>query len=165
MGSLYDLTREYDAVLDAIMSADAGDDVAGLLSQLDEIDEAWDAKAEGYARFLREVEARAEMAKAEAARLTERKRRLEATAEGLKIRMKTAMKARGLAIAETPIGTWKIGKGRESVEIIDASKIPAEYLIHQAPTVSKTAIMAAYKADGEIVPGTEIVRNESFGLK
>ena len=68
-------------------------------------------------------------------------------------------------MAETSIGTWKFGKGRESVEVRDASKVPEEYLVFAAPTVSKTAIMAAYKATGEIIPGTEIVRNESFGLK
>lgn len=165
MGTLYELTRAYDDVLEAVMGAEAGEDIAGLMAQLDAIDEAWDAKAENYARFLRETEARAEMAKAEADRLTARKKRLEALAESLKARMKAAMKARGLGAAETSIGTWKIGKGRESVEILDASKVPDEYLVYSAPSVSKTAIMAAYKATGEIIPGTEIVRNESFGLK
>ena len=165
MGTLYELTTAYNEVLDAVMGAEAGDDLAGLIARLDEIDEAWDTKAENYARFLRETEVRADAAKAEAERLTARRKRLEALEEGLLARMKFAMKARGLGIAETSIGTWKIGKGRESVQVLDAAKVPEEYLVYSAPTVSKTAIMAAYKATGEIVPGTEIVRNESFGLK
>lgn len=165
MGTLYELTTAYNAVLDAVMSAEAGDDLAGLMARLDEIDEEWDVKAENYARFLRETEVRAEAAKVEADRLTARRKRLEALEEGLLARMKFAMKARGLGIVETSIGTWKIGKGRESVKVLDASKVPEEYLVHPAPTVSKTAIMAAYKATGEIIPGTEIERNESFGLK
>lgn len=165
MGTLYELTTAYNDVLEAVLGAEAGDDIAGLMARLDEIDEAWDAKAENYARFLRETEARAEMAKAEADRLTARKKRLEALSESLMMRMKLAMKARGLGAAETSIGTWKIGKGRESVQVLDAAAIPDEYLVHPAPTVSKTAIMAAYKATGEIIPGTEIVRNETFGLK
>ena len=147
------------------MSAEAGEDIAGLMARLDEIDEAWDKKADNYARLMREAEARADVAKAEAERLTARRKRAEALAESLKARMKFAMKARGLGLAETSIGTWKFGKGRESVEILDAAKVPDEYLVHPAPTVSKTAIMAAYKATGEIIPGTEITRNESFGLK
>lgn len=165
MGTLYNLTTAYNEVLEAVMTAEAGDDLAGLMAQLDEIDEAWDAKAENYARFLRETEVRAEAAKTEADRLAARRKRLETLAESLKSRMKLAMKLRGLAAAETSIGTWKIGKGREAVEILDAAKVPEEYLIHPAPTVSKTAIMAAYKATGEIIPGTEIVRNETFALK
>lgn len=165
MGSLYDLTAAYNDILEAVMSAEAGEDIAGLMARLDEIDEAWDKKADNYARLMREAEARADVAKAEAERLTARRKRAEALAESLKTRMKFAMKARGLGLTETSIGTWKFGKGRESVEIRDASKVPDEYLVHPAPTVSKTAIMAAYKATGEIIPGTEIVRNESFGLK
>lgn len=165
MGTLYELTTAYNAVLESVMGAEAGEDIASLLARLDEIDEAWDKKADNYARMLREVEARAELAKAEAARLTDRKRRMEAIAESLKARMMLAMKARGLGVAETSIGTWKIGKGRESVQILDASKVPEEYLVYAEPTVSKAAILTAYKATGEIIPGTEIVRNESFGLK
>lgn len=162
---MYELTTAYNEVLDAVMGAEAGDDLVGLMAQLDDIDEAWEMKAENYAKFLRETQARAEAAKAEADRLTARRKRLEALEESLLARMKFAMKARGLGIAETSIGTWKIGKGRESVEVLDAAKVPDEYLVYAAPTVSKTAIMAAYKATGEIVPGTEIKRNESFGLK
>lgn len=165
MATLYELTDAYNELLEAVMGAETGDEISGLIAQLDEIDEAWDVKAENYARVMKEAEARAAAAEAEAKRLTERRRRYEATVEGLKARMKMAMKLRGVGAVETAIGTWKIGKGRESVQITDASKIPVEYLVQQAPTVNKTAIMAAYKADGEIVPGTEIVRNESFTLK
>lgn len=165
MGTLYELTAAYNAVLDAVMGAEDGDEIAALMARLDELGEAWEAKADNYARLLRETEARAEVAKAEADRLTTRRKRLEALAESLKNRMMLAMKTRGVTVAETSIGTWKIGKGREAVEILDAAKVPEEYLVYSAPSVSKTAVMAAYKATGEIVPGTEIRRNESFGLK
>lgn len=165
MATLYDLTEAYNDLLDAVMGAEAGDDIPGLMARLDEIGEAWDTKADNYAKLLRETESLAEMAKAEADRLTARRKRLEALGESLRARMKDAMKQRGLGAVETSIGTWKLGKGRESVQIIDPAKVPDEYLIYPAPTVSKTAIMAAYKATGEIIPGTEIVRNESFGLR
>lgn len=164
-GTLYDLTVAYNNLLEAVIGAEDGDEIAALMARLDEITEAWDVKADNYARMMREVETRAQAAKAEAERLTDRRRRLDALAESLKQRMFLAMKTRGLNSCETSIGTWKIGKGRESVEVIDAAKVPDEYLIHPAPTVSKVAIMAAYKATGEIIPGTEIRRNESFGLK
>ena len=165
MASLYKLTDAYNEVLDAVMGAEAGDDIPGLMAQLDEISEAWDTKADNYAKLLRETESLAEMAKAEADRLTARRKRLEALGESLTARMKDAMKQRGLGAVEPSIGTWKIGKGRESVQVSDPAKVPDEYLIHPAPTVSKSAIMAAYKATGEIIPGTEIVRNERFGMK
>ena len=165
MATLYELTDAYNELLEAVMGAETGDEISGLIAQLDEIDEAWDVKAENYARVMKEAEARAAAAEAEAKRLTERRRRYEATVEGLKARMKMAMKLRGVGAVETPIGTWKIGKGRESVQIIDAAKVPEQFLVYADPTVSKAAVMDWYKETGEVVPGTDIVRNPTFGLK
>ena len=163
--TLYELTAAYADLIEAVQETENGEEIADLLAQLDDVDKDWHAKAESYAKLLRETEARADAAKNEADRLTARRKKLNTLAEGLKARMKASMQLMGLTKAETAIGTWKIGKGRESVQVIDAIRIPMEYLMVQAPTVNKTAIMANYKATGEIVPGVEIVRNETFDLK
>lgn len=165
MGTLYQLTANLQEALANMEIAESGEEIAAILSELDGLETDWTVKAADYARALRNVEADAEALDAEIKRLTARKKRTEAIAEAMKYRMKTSMKALGLEKAETPIGTWKIGKGREAVEILDPGKVPEQYLIHPAPTVSKTAVMAAYKDTGEIVPGCDIVRHETFGLR
>jgi hypothetical protein len=165
MGTLYDLTQECNRILDAIMEAGEGDDIALLLDKMWESEEDWKTKVESYARMVLELGARAEAAEKEAERLTKRKRRCEATIDALKGRMLYAMQSRGLKKADTDIGCWHIRKNAPSVEIIDAAKIPAAYLVAQEPKVSKAAILAAYKQDGEIVPGTEIVQRESVSFK
>ncbi len=165
MGTLYELTAQYNDILQAIMDAEDGEDIAALTAQLAEIDEDYNTKAENYARLMIELNARHDAAKNEADRLTKRAKRLEATVEALKARMLISMKTRGVKAIDTGIGRWSTRQNAPSVEIIDAAKIPAEYLIEQAPKISKTAILAAYKADGEIVPGCEIVRKESISFK
>lgn len=165
MGTLYDLTDEYNRVMDAILDAGEGEDISSLLDQLNELEGDWNKKAENYAKMMREMDALGEAAGNEAARLKKRKERCEATVEALKMRMKYAMDARGIRKADTDIGSWHIRKNAPSVEIIDAAKIPAAYLVAQEPKVSKAAILAAYKQDGEIVPGTEIVQRESVSFK
>lgn len=165
MGTLYDLTDQCNRILSAILEADEGEDISLLLDRMGEAEDDWRVKVENYARMLLEVSARGEAAAKEAKRLTERKNRCEATAEALKARMMVAMQSRGLKKADTDIGSWHIRKNAPSVEIIDAAKIPAAYLVAQEPKVSKTAILAAYKRDGEIVPGTEIVQRESVSFK
>lgn len=165
MGTLYEITANLQDALAEMEIAESGEEIAAILAELDDIETDWTMKAADYARALRNIEADADALDAEIKRLTARKKRAETIAEAMKYRMKASMKALGLEKAETPIGTWKIGKGRESVEILDPSKVPEAYLIHPAPTVSKTAVMAAYKDTGEIVPGCDIVRHETFGLK
>lgn len=163
--TLYELSKEYMGLLDAIENSDGGDDIDSLIEQLDSVGESWNQKCDNYAKALRNIESDVDALKAEIDRLTKKKKTAEAAAEALKVRMKTAMKSLGLEKAETSIGVWKFGKGRESVQVIDPAQVPLQYKVFPAPTISKTAIMDWYKETGEIVPGAEIIRNESFGLK
>ena len=47
------------------------------------------------------------------------------------------------------------------MEIIDPNEVPGEYLVLQDPKVNKAAILAAYKETGEIIPGTDIIRDQA----
>lgn len=165
METLYELTQQYTELLRAILDAEEGDDTAALTARLDEIGEGYSVKAENYARLMIELDVRREATKAEADRLTKRAKRFETIIEAMKARMLNSMQALGAKAVDTTIGCWSIRKNPPSVEIIDAARIPKEYLIEQAPKISKTAILAAFKADGEIVPGCDIVRKDSISFK
>lgn len=165
MGTLYNLTMEIESIMQDIMDAESGEEIAALTARLEEIEGDWMQKAGSYARVLKEFEAREEALDREAKRLTQRKKNCEAAQARLKMMMMGGMKALGLKAVDTDIGRWTIRQNAPSVEIIDAAKIPPEYLIQPAPTVSKTAILATYKADGEIVAGCNIVRKESLQFR
>ena len=65
----------------------------------------------------------------------------------------------------SPCGTLKWAKGREHIEIENADNFCAAnadtpFVTFKA-SVSKKEIMAHFKATGEIIPGTDVVRSES----
>lgn len=165
MSTLYELTGAYNDILQAIMEAESGEEIAALTAQLEAIEGDWIHKAGSYARVLQELRTSEEALAKEVERLLIRKHNCAMAQEKLKSMMMMSMKTMNVKTVETDIGRWSIRKNAPSVEIIDASKIPKEYLIQQAPTISKTAILAVYKADGEIVPGCDIKQKESLQFR
>lgn len=108
-----------------------------------------DDKLEGYCQVIKQLKAEAEMFAAEAARLTERKKAIEANAERMRGAVIAYMSAAGQTKAKA--GTFSVSIGStESVEILDSAAIPAEYMTQPAPTPSKTAIKDALKAGVDI---------------
>lgn len=57
--------------------------------------------------------------------------------------------------------SWRKSK---AVNILDEKKIPADFLIQQAPKIDKAGIRAALK-DGDEVPGAELKENVSIQIK
>lgn len=163
--TLYELTAGWRDAMTALEMAETDEERETALAQLDGIDEDYTTKAAGYAMATKNLDGQIDAIDAEIKRLTALKKRRTRDREDLFNRMKNSMIETGKTTVETPIGSWKIGKGRESVQIIDAAKVPKEFLVYADPTVSKTAVMDWYKETGEVVPGTDIVRNPTFGLR
>lgn len=163
--TLYELTAGWRDAMYELEMAETDEERETALAELDGIDEDYNAKAAGYAMATKNLDGQIDALDAEIKRLTTMKKRKTRDREDLFNRMKNSMIETGKTAIETPIGTWKIGKGRESVQIIDAAKVPQQFLVYADPTVSKTAVMDWYKETGEVVPGTDIVRNPTFGLK
>lgn len=163
--TLYELTAGWRDAMTALEMAETDEERETALAQLDGIDEDYTTKAAGYAMATKNMDGQIDAIDAEIKRLTALKKRRTRDREDLMNRMKNSMIETGKTTIETPIGTWKIGKGRESVQIIDAAKVPEQFLVYADPTVSKAAVMDWYKETGEVVPGTDIVRNPTFGLR
>lgn len=165
MGTLYDLTVEYESVIRDIMEAESGEDIAALTARLNAVGDEWTVKAGNLARVMRELVLNAESIDKEIKRLAARKTNCETGVKRIKEVVMTNMQTLGLTKVNTDIGRWSIRKNPLSVEIIDEDKIPDVYMVHPKPTVSKTAILEAYKQDGELVPGTEIKQTESLQFR
>lgn len=156
MASLYELTGDYMALMEAIDGAEDETQLNELMAQFDAIQDAIGDKAEAYARIIRNKMAEAEALKAEADRLTARKRAAERVVDELKNRLKDSMTAVGATKLTTSIGAWTIQKNPPSVKIIDEELIPTRFKVPQPDKIDKASIIGWYKNTGEIPQGTDI---------
>lgn len=165
MASLYDLTGDYMAIMDAIDGVEDESQLDDLLEQLTAIQDAIGDKAEAYARIIRNKSAEAVALKAEADRLTARRKAAERVVDELKARLKDSMTAVGATKLTTSIGAWSIQTNPPSVAITDEAQIPAEWRIPQPDKIDKGGILKWFKDSGEIIPGTEIERGTSIRFR
>lgn len=163
--TLYELTGIYGMLTAALEAAETEEERDELLAQMEMAGVDIHEKCENYAKAMLNLGAEAEALKAESKRLADIAARKLKAIEKLKMGVQNAMQIAQTAKIETGIGTWSVRKNPPKCVILDAGKIPAEYLIPQPPKVDAKAIIAAYKDTGELIDGTEIVRGESVSFR
>lgn len=118
---------------------------------------------EDVVKAIRNKQAEAEAIKAEADKLTDKRRRAEAAAEGLKNILLTYLTA--TQQKKVNAGVFAISRGAsKSVEILNEAAIPEAYLIAQPPKVDKKAILAKLK-EGEAIEGAQLKESEFVTIK
>lgn len=118
---------------------------------------------EDVVKAIRNKQAEAEAIKAETDKLTEKRWRTEAAAEGLKNILLTYLTA--TQQKKVSAGVFTIRRGvSKSVEILDETAIPESYLIAQLPKVDKKAIFAKLK-EGEVIEGAQLKESEYVIIK
>lgn len=127
-------------------------------------------KAESIALTVKQLLADAAAIKAEEARLSERRKQKEATAESIKNYLSEMLQRANIPSLETAKCklTFRTSK---AVEFADESKFIAwaqenadQYLTYAAPKASKTAVKEAL-ASGIEVPGAQIVEKKNIQIK
>lgn len=160
---LYDIAEALDAVISGglVYDEETGE-VLFDSDNLDELEEALDAKLEGCGIVIKGLEAEAEAIKAEEARLADRRRRKEKEAERLREYVLRCMESVGEKELETP--RIRIATRRSTfVDVLDEGSVPRDYVrVTTSEKVDKKAVMKALKA-GEDVPGCSI--SERFSLQ
>lgn len=96
-------------------------------------------------------------------RLTAYRAKIRKSKELLKNRLSTAMQQFGIERISSPIVNLSFRRS-EAIEVTDESAIPAAYLDHKPPTVSKTKIKDAINA-GTTVPGVSLVTRQNLIIK
>lgn len=162
MSSLYQLTEAYQELLS--MALDPDTDPEALADTMEAVDGEIEVKADGYAKVMKELKAIADARKAEAKRLLDGAKSVEANIDRMKAALETAMRATGKVKFKTALFSFGIQKNVPSVSILDESKIPEQFLIPQSPKIDKRAIMAALK-DGEHYEWAEVVQTESLRIR
>ena len=159
--NLYELTEAYKMLEDLIMS---GEDYTQALN---EINDAIEVKADGYARIMKNFEAEADAIGAEITRLKERKSALEANIQKLKDNLQEAMIATGKRKFKTDLFTFNIQKngGAEPVIVdIPIEDLPDDFVIVlEKPDLN--SIRKYIKETGDITFAHFGERGESLRIK
>jgi hypothetical protein len=159
---LYALNGRY---ADLLERAEAGEDVNAALAA---IDEAIQQKAVNVCFLLANLEAEEATASAEAKRLAGRAKVAANHAERLREYLKTHMGAARIKSVRSPQFVITLSDGQPKVVITDASKVPPELMRQPKvpePEPDKVAILAAFKRDGVIPPGCDIVETSKLSVR
>lgn len=121
-------------------------------------------KLEGYAMVIKNIESDVEGYKAEEKRLSTRRKSMENKIIRMKENMQSAMIAANERKIQGEKFTFTVQKNPPSLNLVDESIVPKEFLVEAAPTIDKKAIMERLKND-EVVPGAEIRQGESIRIR
>lgn len=118
---------------------------------------------EDVIKAIRNYQAEAEALKAEADKLTAKRKAAEHTADKLKFMLMDYMSR--TEQKSLSAGLFKVSKGStKAVSIYDEKALPGIYLVEQPPKPDKAAMLQALKS-GEEIPGAELTTNEHIKIK
>lgn len=154
--NLYDLTEQYQDLLDLAQEGGEGIDYEAMLIGMEGV---ISDKLDGYCKIIRTLEAEAEAVKAESLRLSQRKTALENQVSRLKEAMKGGMLRLNMDKHKSTLFTVSLTKPRARVEVTNIDAVPSD-LLRVKKEVDKTAAMELFK-NGDTVHGLELVYGES----
>lgn len=163
--TLYELTAQYKVLMELAEDPETDPDV--LADTMESIGGEIEDKADSYATIIKTLRGNAEILDAEIKRLTARKAAMLKNADTMEDRMKDSMIATDKRKFKTARFTYWIQLATPSVvmDTDDLRKIPADYLIQQAPKIDKRGISAALK-DGAEMPGiAHLERKETLRIR
>ena len=150
--NLYEMTNEIRRLYE-LLTEENNEDTEQIIADAIESIEA-DKKVEGYCQVIKQLQADAEMLKAEKQRIDRNK----ATAENGIERMRNALRdfLEAANLDKVKAGTFNVSmRETASVNIINELDLPEKYLIPQMPKADKAAIKEALN-NGEKIDGAEL---------
>ena len=146
MSSLYELTAEYQQLLD--MAEDPDVDPQTLTDTMEAIGGEIEDKADGCAKVIKELSTNVAAKKAEAQRLLDSARSEESNIKRIKANLLNAMVVSGKRKFKTRLWNFAVVQNPVSVVIPDESRVPEEYLKAKIE-IDKSAIKEALKSGAE----------------
>jgi len=159
MKPLYEITEDHK---DLLKLADENEDIEKAVADTMELIEGdFNDKAISLIHVVNSMSDDAVILDNEIKRLTKRKKSIESKQDSMKDYLRVNMEATGINKIQCPLFTITLRKGRDIVNIIDESAIPADFLdIKTTMTPMKKEILAALK-EGCDVSGTNIIKSKS----
>lgn len=125
MSNLYELTNNYETVLNMLYDEDVDEKM--ILDTLESIEGEIEDKADGYAKIITELEVKANARKEEAKRLTESAKSFENKTKLLKQNLFNAMKSTGKTKFATDLFSFNIAKNGGKQALTIDGEVPEEY--------------------------------------
>ncbi len=125
MSNLYQLTNDYETVLNMLYDEDADEEM--ILDTLEAIEGEIEDKADNYAKIIKELEAKQNARKEEAKRLTESAKVFENRVKALKSNLFNSMKATGKTKFATDLFSFNIAKNGGKQTLTIDGDVPEEY--------------------------------------
>ena len=125
MSNLYQLTNNYETVLNMLYDEDADEQM--ILDTLEAIEGEIEDKANNYAKIIKELEAKQNARKEEAKRLTESAKVFENRVKALKKNLFNSMKATGKTKFATDLFSFNIAKNGGKQTLTIDGEVPEEY--------------------------------------
>ncbi|WP_446662992.1 siphovirus Gp157 family protein [Geobacillus sp. CCR] len=157
---LYELAENYAKLLEMAEEMDS----EAIVDTLEALQEAIEDKAENIGKLIRNLEADVKVIRDEEKRLAERRQAIENKIERLKSYLQEQLETAGIEKVKRPTITVSIRKNPPSVDVIDETLIPADFLIPQPAKVDKRAILERLK-NGEHVPGAALKQTKGVQIR
>lgn len=161
--TLYELTGQFLELLemaeDEELSADALNDT------MEAVGLEFEEKAENYAKVIKQLQLEADGYKAEAERLTEKKKVVEANIDRIKKNLEKAMLATGKTKFKTALFSFGIQKNSPSIDLLDEENVPADFRTPQPDKIDKKAILDFLKETNEHVEWATMKQTESLRIR
>lgn len=125
MSNLYQLTNNYETVLNMIYDEDVDEEM--ILDTLEAIEGEIEDKADGYAKIIKELEAKRDARKLEAKRLTDSAKGFENRINVLKQNLFKSMKQTGKTKFATELFSFNIAKNGGKQALTIDGEVPVEY--------------------------------------
>lgn len=160
MPNLYELAAEFEALRKTI---DEGDDAALVEQALDLVDESKSSLAEkvdNICKLLADIDGNVEKYKREEGRLSTRRKTMGNSADRLRDWLRSTLDLFNVSEVKTDFHKVSLQPGQPTVVVTQPHAIPEEYQrVKREP--NKKKIMEAFKEDGVIVKGCDIVPGKS----
>ena len=147
MATLYELKNEFKELLE--LAEDAMLDQKTLNDTLEIVGLELEAKAEGYAMVMKQLEGNVGMIDKEIERLNYRKKILKNNISAMKNNLEVAMVETGKTKFKTDLFSFGIQKNPPSVEILNESKIPDIYYVEQEPKLDRRFLLDRLREIGD----------------
>ena len=163
MRTLYELTDDFLKLL--TLAEDENEDIEVILSTIEGVDYESESKAEGYAKVIKELEARAEAIKKEEDRLAGMCETIANNIKRMKVTLQQSMEVTGKTKFKTDLFSFNIQNNPPSL-VLDKGieDIPDKYLIPQPAKVDNVKVKELLKT-GESLDFAHLSVSKSLRIR
>ncbi len=165
MPNLYDLMGDYDAIQQAFEDDDITmGELEELLDALEESKDDLRVKVDNICRLLGNTKGDIAKFRAEEKRLAARRKAMENKEKRVRDWLKSTMDILDVEKMKTNTFEVSIVEQGHKVIVVDEDQVPEEFL-RVKKSADMTKIQRAYKEDGEIVSGCDVVMQKAMRIR